>query len=79
MKGAGGIPTAPRFLHDLTVLPQNPIHTWVPVDRGVCVCADRRTASRGQVWRWSKLGPWELWGSVRIPIYLYELDLRQIK
>lgn len=41
MKGAGGIPTAPRFLHDLTVLPQNPIHTWVPVDRGVCVCRQK--------------------------------------
>lgn len=67
MKGAGGIPTAPRFLHDLTGC------LWTGV------CADRRTASRGQVWRWSKLGPWELWGSVRIPTYLYELDLRQIK
>lgn len=37
MKGAGGIPIAPRFLHDLTELRQHPIHTWVPVDRGVCV------------------------------------------
>lgn len=37
MKGAGGIPSAPRFLHDLIVLPQHPIHTWVPVDRAVCV------------------------------------------
>lgn len=22
---------------------------------GLCVCADRRTALRGQMWRWSKL------------------------